>query len=278
MRSLGPILMLARAEARSRRAAIVAVVAAAVLVSVAALTAAAGARRTATVVDRMVAHQDMPAFAVGTYQTTNAGDAARLRRAEEALVDLPGVDQAIAVANIYVADGPPDGAWFLAIGTGLDGRYLDSGWTPPLREGRLPSLDGTAEVAFDAATASRLGLRVGDQFVAPTISAETIEALMSGEASDADVTADGPELEFSVVGIFRESVLDDPSAGFGLASPDTAGYLGQAGVADAYFVFDGDADVDVDAAVAVVSRTSTGGRRTSPTPTSSSTPFVAPST
>jgi hypothetical protein len=253
---LDPVASLARAEARGRRATIAVIIGVAALVSGATLTAAAGAHRTATVVDRMLAQVDMPAYAVGTYQTVNAGDPDRLRAGEDALEQLSGVDQAIAMSNIYVAIGPADGSWYLSIGTTLDGRYLESGWTPPVREGRPPAVDGRGEVAFDAATASRLGLEVGDEFVAPTISAETTEALITGQASEA--VADGPEIPFTVVGIFRESITDDPSFGFGLASPDTAAYLGQAGASEAYFQFDGDDDVDTRAAVDAV-QTAMGG-------------------
>jgi hypothetical protein len=251
MSSLGPISLLARAEVRGRRATIAVVVAVAAIVSGSVLTTAAGARRTATVVDRMVAHEDRPAFGIGTYLTTNAGDPVRLRAGEEALTDVPGIEQAIAIANVFVAIGPEDGSWNLAIGTDLDGRYLDSGWTEPLRDGRLPAVDGRGEVAFDASTASRLGVSVGDEFVAPTISVTTMQALISGQASE--IVPDGPQLRFTVVGIFRESVTDDPSFGWGVASPDTAAYLAQAGASDSYFLVDGDVDMDAQSAVAVVS-------------------------
>jgi len=252
-----PVALIARAALHGRRATTAVIVVVAALVSGATLTAAAGAHRTATVVDRMLAQSERPEYAVGTYLTTKAGDRDRLRAGEDGLEALPGVDQAIAIANIYVAIGPDDGSWYLSIGTDLDGRYLESGWTGPLREGRLPAVDGRGEVAFDAATAARLGLRVGDEFIAPTISVETIEAVLRGQASE--VVPDGPEIPFTVVGVLREGVTDDPSFGFGLASPDAATYLGQAGVSEAYFVFDGDADVDVRAAIDVVSGALGGG-------------------
>jgi ABC-type antimicrobial peptide transport system permease subunit len=252
-----PVAALARAELRGRRASMAVVVVVAALVSGAALTSAAGARRTATVVDRMLAQTSLPEYAIGTYLTTDAGDADLLAAAEDELERLPGVDRAIATANIYVAVGPGDGSWYLAIGTNLDGRYLESGWTAPLRDGRLPAVDGTGEVAFDAGTASRLGLEVGDEFVAPTISAETTEALLRGQTTE--VVPDGPDIPLTVVGIFRESITDDPSFGWGVTSPDTAAFLGRAGVSEAYFLFDGDEDVDVQAAVDVVSNALGGG-------------------
>ncbi len=248
---LGAVTSLARAEARRRRATIVVIVAVAALVSGATMTAAAGARRTATVVDRMLAQADRPAYAVGAYLTTNAGDPDRLGAGVDALEELPGVDRAIAIANIFVPIGPGDGSWYMSIGTDLDGRYLESGWTGPVRDGRLPAVDGRGELVIDAGTASRLGLQVGDEFVAPTLSIETMDALLRGQTSE--IVHDGPEIPFTVVGIFRETITDDPSFGFGLASPDTAAYLGQVGVSDGYFLFDGEADVDVPAAIDAVS-------------------------
>jgi ABC-type lipoprotein release transport system permease subunit len=246
-----PVVSLARAQRRERRSTIAIVVAVAALVSLATLTAAAGARRTATVVDRMLAGVSVPEYAVGTYLTTNAGDPERLAAAEDALEQLPGVDQAIAIANIYVAIGPDDGSWYLSIGASLDDRYLESGWLGPMSEGRLPATDGRGEVAFDAGTASRLGVQVGDEFLAPTISAATTEALLRGQTSE--VVPDGPEIRFTVVGILRESITDDASFGYGVASPDTADFLGRAGVSDAYFLFDSDTEVDGQQAVDAVS-------------------------
>lgn len=249
MRSIrwGAIALVSKAAVRRRGTAIAVIVAVAALVSGASLTAAAGARRTATVVDRMVAEFPTPDHTVSIYQTANAGDTTRLRAAEAALTELPGIDRAIALPGIFVAIG--DGSWALQITTPLDSDFLDSGWTRPLRRGRLPAGDGGGEVAFDAATASRLGLEVGDEFVAPTIAAETVDAIMRGLITD--MVADGPELRFTVVGIFRESVLDDPSFGYALASPDTARYLGRAGSSTADFAIDGD-EVDITAARTVV--------------------------
>ena len=247
-----PVASLARAEARGRLATLAVIVAVAALVSGATLTAAAGAHRTATVVDRMLSEVDMPASGVGTYLSTTAGDPDRLRAAEAALEELDGVDHAIAIANIYLAIGPQDGSWYFAIGVPLDERYLESGWAPPLREGRLPAVGGQGELAIDSAAAARLGLQVGDEFVAPTISVETTDALITGQATEQ--VADGPEIPFTIVGIFREAVTDDPNSAYGLASPDTAAYLGRAGVAEAYVQFDGDGDVDRQAAAAAVQR------------------------
>ncbi len=205
----------------------------------------------------MVDQRETADFAIGTYLTIDAGDPERLRATEEALAGVTGVEQAIAVANLYVAIGPQDGSWYLSIGTALDGRLLQSGWTGPLREGRLPAVDGEGEVAFDAGTASRLGLHVGDEFVAPTISVDTTEELLTGAATE--LVPDGPELPFTVVGIFREDPTDDPSSGWGVASPDTAAYLTEAGASEAYFMVAGDGDVDVQRAREVVSEVMGGG-------------------
>ncbi len=249
--------LLARVGLRRHRGTLLVLTGLVALVSAAVFTAAAGANRTATVIDRMRDAYPQPDVVVAASYTTAASDAAQIRAAEAALAELRGVRDVVAVPQIVAAVGPDDGSYFLGVATGLDHRFLES-INVPVNDGRLPSVDGTRELAVDERTAAVLGLEVGDELVTPTLSVKSLgAALFGGEAAAPEV--DGPELRFDVVGIVPDDLVGSELS-IAIASPDTATYLGEAASSDVLFEVRGDPEaIDVDAAVAVAAEAVPGG-------------------
>jgi hypothetical protein len=219
------------------------------LVSGSVFTAAAGARRTATVLDRFLDTVGEPELVIGVVQPRVASDGDRILALGAELEALPSVRDAFGVQNLF-AGAALEADFDLA--TGPDDRYL-SDFSQLMVDGRMPTLDSTGEVALNEAAADALGLGVGDLLVTPTYSIDTAQALFEGRL--ADPVADGPELEFEVVGVYRDSGSFEVNGGTpqGVVSPDTAAYLGDAAAFNSLFVVSGnEGGIDVDAAFTVV--------------------------
>ncbi len=134
--------LLARVGIRRHRGTLMVLTGLLALVSAAVFTAAAGANRTASVIDRMLDAYPQPDIVVGASYTTATSDVAQIRAAEAAIAELQGVQDVVAVSQIFAAVGPDDGSYFLGVATGLDDRFLES-INVPVNDGRLPSVDGT---------------------------------------------------------------------------------------------------------------------------------------
>lgn len=254
---MGAVALLARTELRRHRGTLLVLTGLVALVSAAVFTASAGAHRTATVLDRMQDAYPQADIVVAASYTTGASDVAQIRAAEAALAEMQGVRDVVAVPLIFAAVGPDDGSYFLGIATGLDRRFVES-INLPVEDGRLPSVDGTGELAVDERTADVLDLEVGDELVAPTMSLDSLGAALSG-AEAASPQADGRELRFDVVGIVPDDLVGSEFS-TAIASPDAAGYIGEAASSDVLFEVRGDAEaIDAEAAVAVVAEAVPGG-------------------
>jgi hypothetical protein len=242
------LAMVARAELRRQWGVVLLGAVIVALISGAVMTAGAGARQTATVLDRYLDEYEIPDLAIGVSLPRWTADADSVRALEAELAGVRGVDDVVPIHNIHVAF-PFDTEFALA--TGPDDRYLESGFF--VLEGRMPSADSVGEVALNEAATQVLDMGIGDELVAPTISPATAQVLSNGGLDE--FVADGPELRLEVVGVFRDSSsfeADDIPAG--VASPDVGSFTDVAGAFETLFLLRGDPDtLDSAAAITTVS-------------------------
>ncbi|HUF98536.1 MAG TPA: hypothetical protein VMM60_10445, partial [Ilumatobacter sp.] len=202
MNSSTPVTMVARADFHRQRLPLLLFALVVALVCGAVFATAAGARRTASVLDRLQARYPAPDVWIGVSDPRFAGDVERMNDLQAQLAALDGVERVAGGPNIFIAselDEP------LTFSTGAD----DASYAAYLQDavrfiaGRKPAIDGTREIALNEAAADALGLGPGDSLAAPTLSVETAVGLVEGRG---DFVADGPELSFDVVGVYRDSL------------------------------------------------------------------------
>jgi hypothetical protein len=244
---MGAVFLVARAEMRRQFGMFALLAAIVALVSGVVLTAAAGARRTSTVLDRYFDSYPGPELTVGVDNPGFAADIDRVRASKADLVALPFVNDVLALQDITVMT---DADVKLGLTIGPDTRYLEaSSWI--LLDGRLPLVDGTGEVAINEEASEALGLGVGDTLTGRTYSPETALAISQG--SEAGDVVDGPELLFEVVGVFRDpTTLEVAVTPSGLASPDAGSRRDEVAIFDTAFYLFGDEDMNTEAATAVL--------------------------
>jgi len=163
-----------------------------------ALTAVAGARRTATVGDRLGAEAREPDVMIDAA----AVDPAQWDRIEQ----LPAVEASGRAAYAFagpLAD-PERGYPFFMSTDGSMGRDVFRGH---LLEGRRADPEAVEEVVLEEHIAERLDVEVGDALPIGSISPETAEVLLQG----GEIVPDGPEVDLEVVGIVRmpNTIADD---------------------------------------------------------------------
>ena len=216
------VTLVASAEVRRQRWQMVLSMLVVALVSGAVFATAAGARRTASVLDRLQAAYPAPDVWIGISDVRFAGDLERMGDLEARLSALDGVERVETSPSIFVATDLDD---VFAFSTGTDASYLEylQGAVQVI-EGRLPAIDGTEEIAVNEAAADALDLEVGDVLLAPTLSVETAAGVVDGTGGEWAV--DGPELRFDVVGVFRDSLDVEPVPG-AIASPDSGAVIGE---------------------------------------------------
>ncbi len=177
------------------------------------MASVAGARRTASAMDRFLAYNH-PA------DVHLEGDEAVLAQAEH----LPQVEMAGQGAYVLLVppgpDGTPDAG---AIGSVNPFLRFRADLSPPLVvEGRLPDPAQATEVAVDEEMARRFHLDPGSPFTMFALSPEQLGDDTAGLEVTGVVPA-GPEITFTVTGVERQPFDISP------ASPDTSvSYLGTA--------------------------------------------------
>lgn len=220
--------MVARAEARRRRPALLGLAVLVAVVVTAVLAVAGGARRTATVVDRYLdqtAARDYSVFSFGLFGGSGedalppAPDA--VRQIEQAVGEIDGVD------HVGGAVGYPTAAseeFDFTVLSSPDDTLFSAVDRPLVREGRLPAADAVHEVAINGVAAALLDAGVGDVIEAPTFSPADCETLLAGNQFPG---FNGPTLRLEVVG--RVLLADDlrgvaaESGPIGVGSPAFAG-------------------------------------------------------
>jgi FtsX-like permease family/MacB-like periplasmic core domain len=176
----------ARADLRRRWGGVVFLAVLIGLVGAVTLTAVAGARRTATSLDRLVEAVD---FRDAIFQGEDASDLDRL-------ATLPFVERIIPVEqylglvegselDVGLLAGPP--AW---------GRDFDR---PVMKAGRLPRPSRPDEVMANSQLATTLGLRIGDSVTFQATAPDELRSYITG--AEVYHGASGPAIELTVVGI-----------------------------------------------------------------------------
>jgi hypothetical protein len=203
--SRGVLRLLVRSEVRRSWRSLLGLALIVAVVGTVVLAAAAGARRTASVLDR-------------AQETTKARDL-RVQvddedgadRVAAAIAASPEVAVSAEV-GIYPVDA--GGEYDLALFGDPEGAMGHTIDRPVAVRGRLPAAGAADEVALNEAGARVLGLDVGDPLPVGTFTAEDVDLLVSEGAFNG---FNGPRLDLRVVGVMR--TLDDLQGGATFAGP-----------------------------------------------------------
>jgi hypothetical protein len=176
-----------RAELRSRWRSFLALTLFVALVGGVVLAAAAGARRTATAVDRLGGASLDP----HSFLDANGTDESKWSR----IADLPSVETAAPVAFPYVF--ATKGYYPMLVGT--DDQLGDAVARGVLLAGRRPRPGAAEEIALSEAAAKGLGLRPGKTLDVVTVTPEGAQTFDQSQ----DPNPDGPRIRLRVVGVVR---------------------------------------------------------------------------
>jgi ABC-type lipoprotein release transport system permease subunit len=163
------------------------------LVSAVVLSVSAGARRTATVLDRYMEatnQQDAGAYAMGL----SAADAPKLLRS------VAGVTQVTSADSFLAKPVLPGATYDFTITASPEPTYGQKMSRPVLKAGRLPSPSAPHEVVLNGPAARSLRLGVGDRFQVQTISPAAFDRVVHGQG---DIELDGPTIPLRVVGVVQ---------------------------------------------------------------------------
>lgn len=218
------VLLLVRAESRHRVPALLALALLVAIVAAVLVAGTAGARRTASVLERFDERTVVSDVEVLGLSPALAGDPAEGVELAEALSAVEGVDGA-AVASGFPL-GVSEEEYFMVYSS-LDGSMYTAMDRPLVDEGRLPAPDAPDEIAINRGSAEDLGLEVGDVVTGPTLTPEGLQAVFTTGEFEGFV---GLPLELRVVGLItRGRDLPDRASSFGthaIASPAFAATYG----------------------------------------------------
>ena len=187
---MSAIGLLVRAQLRRRGASLFGLALLVALVAATTLTALAGARRTASTVDRFRSWADASDV---WYQTESAEDL-------PALLDTLRADPAVDAATPrYFVTAFPEQAPFLELVSDPEGALGTSVDRERVLRGRLPGPDSADEVLINELAAELLGVDVGGTVSVRTWSYDDIAALNGPEFPGFN----GPHLDLTVVGVGR---------------------------------------------------------------------------
>ncbi len=186
-----PVWMIARRELRRRRGSLLVLVLLVAVVSSVTLATAAGARRSASALDRMLAATDASDFQIMVFGTDVAHELADDLRSVDGVSDL-----GVGVGTIAGLPTKFDASLVWS----PDGSLLERVDRPVVLDGRMPDDAEPDEVAVNELAATELGLSVGDTLTAPTMTPESWELLTTGQEFPG---FDGPAPELTVVGVVR---------------------------------------------------------------------------
>jgi hypothetical protein len=163
------------------------------------IAAAAGARRTDSVVDRHVAAYRIPDTAVYGADTEDYARIARLPQVEESSFGV-GLDALIRTpADEHVTRAE---VWFFA---SVDGRYSLAHPSPKLLAGRLPDPKRPDEAIADKRALEALGIRLGETVRMRLVTWEALEETQGRVIMQGPETATaGPLAEVRIVGVRAE--------------------------------------------------------------------------
>jgi hypothetical protein len=189
---MGAIWLRSRFELRTRWRAMLAMTALVAVASTTVLTAAAGARRTASTVERYLEATRANDVFVQLGSPGNSADPAVF----DAMERLPQVATLGRVVFPAVFPSSDEFLPFLASVDGREGRTINR---VPIVDGRRADPEAADEVVLAESTAGRLGLEPGSRLRLHSFSPEQADELERSE----DVEFGGPDVTVTVVGIAR---------------------------------------------------------------------------
>lgn len=202
---------LIRVELRSRWVSLVGLGLIVAVVTGVVLASAAGARRTASVLERFERSTNARDIAGIALTPEFTLDLDRTEVLREELAQIDGVSTVSRSFGYFVM--PPGGQDLVLVGS-PDGSYVDID-RPLIVAGRLPSQSGFDEVALNEMAAESLDLGVGDRLSVDSYTPETIASVFRSEGFPDG--PDGPTLTFEVVGVVRTG--EELSATIDVANP-----------------------------------------------------------
>lgn len=190
---MGPVGYQIRSFLRHRRSASVSLALLVAVALVVPLTAAAGARRTASALDRMRAELEPGEVDVQFESAAPPADAL------ERIAALPDVAAVGEGASFLMGIEGSDLEFFSSFGQGSLRGGIGVGFERArMVAGRVP--DAADEVMVSAAVASDLGIDLGDRIRIETLTPAGLESYFAGEPTGYD----GPVLDMEVVGVGRQ--------------------------------------------------------------------------
>jgi hypothetical protein len=214
--------LVARSELRRRWRALLGLAVLVAFVGAVSLSGFAGARRTASALDRFRDATDArDARVVGPDdETTHA-------MAEE-LADEPWVATVGEFVDFAVNT---HGTTVLSVYSGTDEVFSNEVDRPIVLEGRMPAADEPDEVAADEVTVEALGVGVGDTISVNTYDPEDFGCLVQGDCAFQGIP--GPAIELEVVGVMRDvdafATTEDPTPSVTASAAFTEAYRDQVG-------------------------------------------------
>jgi hypothetical protein len=184
----------ARAEARRRWPSLLVLGLLVAVVAGASLLALAGARRTASTLDRF---REWSGASDVTYQAPEVDVGGAMLAALE---DQPAVE-AVTIRRLVNAFPDDASELDLAVYSDESGRYGTEIDRPLVLDGRMPDPDEPGEILVNELAADQLGVGVGHRFAARTWTDADLRALVGGQNGFPGFN--GPRLDLEVVGIGR---------------------------------------------------------------------------
>jgi hypothetical protein len=207
----------ARSELRRRWRALLGLALLVAFVGAVSLAGFAGARRTASALDRFrEATVARDARVVGTDDDTTHELAEELR-------DEPWVE---AVGEFVDFTVSPDGTTILSVYAGTDEGFSNDVDRPLVLDGRMPRADEPDEIAIDEVARDTLDADVGDTLTVNTFDPEDLRCLLLSTCPFQGIL--GPQLELEVVGVMRDvdafASTEDPTPGVTASAAFTDAY------------------------------------------------------
>jgi hypothetical protein len=182
---------MARADLRRRRASLALLAVLVALVTTAVLGTTAGARRSASAVDRLLEGTAARDARVGVFGRDIPDE---LR---ERILAIDGVRD-VGIASSTLAGVETDFDALIVVSP--DNSIFERIDRPVVLEGRMPDVDDPHELVLNELAAAQLGVHTGDRIEVPTFAAGDTEVLTSGGDWPG---FRGPVADFEVVGVVR---------------------------------------------------------------------------
>lgn len=210
---MGAVASIVGSEVSRRKVPFLALVIVVAVVVAVVAGGVAGARRTASVVNRFRDRQVTSDVVVRAFSPDLGTDPEAGVRLGDALLRVDGVTGASVGVGFPVEAAPPE---YFMVYASPDGRLHRRTDRPVVREGRLPRADAPDEIAVNEQAVEHMGLRIGDEVSGPTLAHGAAEQVFGPEGTFPGFV--GPTLTLRVVGIV--TLPADVSGRAAIAGPE----------------------------------------------------------